>query len=420
MKRRFILAGVILAVCLLPLASVAMGQDLVVGTLFDHSGALKDWGPRHQRAVELLSKQMAAAGFKIQWVHADSHTSAEAGIKEARKLIDQDQVAAIIGSSSSGVVVPVAESVTCPAKVILISPGATSPYIAHLPQDEGKDYLFRTCPSDTLQGMVLGKLAASLYRTASVMYVNNAYGQGLTEQFQRSFVSNGGFVYTTIPHGEEVAKSYVNDLRNAFARMYSTKPFRSGRSDVLCVFSYPEHAKVYVKEAIDIYHCKHFLFCDGSKSEELAAAVGPEYLEGSMGTAPGVAVGEASARFTADYSAAFGELPKSPFIANAYDAAAVIGLAAYAARVKGLPLTSANIRDQIRPVADPPGTFVGPGEFDKAFKLLDEGHLINYEGASGSVDFDASGDVIAPIEVWRFHNGKIVTYRMEYPILERQ
>ena len=131
-------------------------------------------------------------------------------------------------------------------------------------------------------------------------------------------------------------------------------------------------------------------------------------------------VGEASARFTADYSAAFGELPKSPFIANAYDAAAVIGLAAYAARVKGLPLTSANIRDQIRPVADPPGTFVGPGEFDKAFKLLDEGHLINYEGASGSVDFDASGDVIAPIEVWRFHNGKIVTYRMEYPILERQ
>jgi branched-chain amino acid transport system substrate-binding protein len=413
MKRLFFLTGFI--VCLAS-ASLLSAQSVVVGTLFDHSGALKDWGPRHQQAVELAAKQMAAAGLTLEFIHADSQTSAEAAKKAAEKLIQKDKVAAIIGSASSGVIIPVAEAVTCPANMLMISPGATAAYITELPQDAGKDYLFRTCPSDTLQGVVLGKLAAGLYKTASVMYVNNPYGQGLARQFSRSFTKHGGFVYTMIPHGEEVAKSYAEDLRNAFSRMYTTRPFRSGRSDVLCVFSYPEHAKVYVKEAVDIYHCNQFLFCDGSKSEELAAAVGPKNVDGTMGTAPGVAVGEAFLKFNAAYAAAYGELPRSPFIANAYDAAAVIGLAAYAAKAKGLPPTTENIRNQLREVAGPPGAFVGPTEFEKAFQLLAQGQPVNYEGASGPVDFDQHGDVLAPIEVWRFNQGKIATYRMEYVI----
>jgi ABC-type branched-subunit amino acid transport system substrate-binding protein len=395
-------------------SSPASAEGLKVGTLFDHSGALKDWGLRHQNAADLAGEQMATAGLTLEFVHEDSQTAAEPAEKAARKLIETDKVAAIVGSSSSGVIVPVAETVTCPEDVLMITPGATSPFITDLPEDKGKDLLFRTCPSDALQGAVLGRLAAGLYKTASVMYVNNPYGQGLAEQFRRSFIKHGGTVYAMIPHAEAVAQSYAAELRNAYARMYSIRPFRSGRSDVLCVFSYPEHAKIYVKEAIEIYDAKHFLFCDGTKSEELAAAVGPEKLEGMMGTAPGVPAGEASLKFTADYTAKFGELPKSPFIANAYDATAVIGLAAFASATKGLEPTSKNIRDHLREVANPPGAFVGPGEFRKAFELLKTGQPINYEGASGPIDFDANGDVLAPIEIWRFHDGKIATYRMEY------
>jgi ABC-type branched-subunit amino acid transport system substrate-binding protein len=413
MKRLIFFAMIIISIAVAPPVSA---QSVVVGTLFDHSGALKDWGPRHQQAAELAAKQISAAGLTMNFVHADSQTMADAAKKAAEKLIQKDKVVAIIGSSSSGVTIPVAETVTCPANMLMISPGATAAYITELPQDADKDYLFRTCPSDTLQGLVLGRLAAGLFKTASVIYVNNPYGQGLARQFSRSFTKRGGFVYTMIPHGEEVAKSYAAELRNAYSRMYGTKPFRSGRSDVLCVFSYPEHAKIYVKEAIKNHKANQFLFCDGSKSEELAAAVGPENVEGTMGTAPGAAVGESFLQFSTDFKEAYQELPKSPFISNAYDAAAVIGLAAYAAKVKDLPLTTENIRNQLREVAGPPGTFVGPGEFDRAFKLLTEGAPIDYEGASGPVNFDQHGDVLAPIEVWRFNNGKISTYRMEYVV----
>lgn len=400
------------------IAPVAMGQDLLVGTLFDHSGALKEWGPNHQNAAELAAGQLASAGFAIRFVHGDSGTDPRKATEAARKMVEADRVAAVLGSGSSGVTVPVAESVTCPKDILMISPGATSPFISVLPCDAGKDFLFRTCPSDALQGVVLGKLAAGLYKTASVMHVNNPYGQGLSDQFKRSYTKRGGMVYATLPHGEDVADSYANELREAFARVYLTKPFRSGKSDVLCVFSYPEHAKVYVKEAIERFGAKHFLFCDGSKSEDLARVVGAEHLEGMMGTAPGVAGGEPFASFSADYKAEFGTLPTVPFIANAYDATAVIGLAAYAARAKGLPLTSRNIRDQLRQVANPPGKFIGPGEFKPAFGLLENGREINYEGASGSVDFDDNGDVLAPIEIWKYSKGAIVTYRMEYQIPE--
>ena len=67
-------------------------------------------------------------------------------------------------------------------------------------------------------------------------------------------------------------------------------------------------------------------------------------------------------------------------------------------------------------MANPPGEIIKPGEFEKAFDLLRSGKQINYEGAAGSVDFDKHGDVVTPIEVWKYRNGQIVTVRMEYDI----
>jgi ABC-type branched-subunit amino acid transport system substrate-binding protein len=404
MKRVCIFASIV--ILSLTFVSGAIAEEIKVGTLLAHTGPLKEFGPNIQNGAVLAAKQMAAAGFEIKLIHEDSETSAIPATNAAKKLVEIDKVVAIIGALASGVTVPVAESVTIPAGVIMISPASTSPLVTFLPADTGKDFLFRTCPSDALQGVIAGKLCASFNKTASILYVNNPYGQGLAEQFKASFEKRGGKVLAMVPHDEKAAESYTAELKKAL----------DGNPDRLCAFSYPEHAKVYLKEAIEFFKYKKFLFCDGTKSEDIVKAIGVKNVEGQFGTVAGSAGGDPFVIFNADYKTEFGRLPPLPYITNAYDGTAVVGLAAYAAKTKGLPLTAKNIRDNMREVANPPGEIVMPGEFQKAFDLIKQGKKINYEGAGGAVDFDKNGDVRTPIEVWKYSNGKIVTVRMEYDI----
>jgi ABC-type branched-subunit amino acid transport system substrate-binding protein len=402
--RKVFVAALVLIFSFAFMAS-APAAEIKVGTLLAHTGPLKEFGPNIQNGAVLAAKQMAAAGFEIQMIHEDSETSAIPATNAAKKLVEIDRVVAIIGALASGVTVPVAESVTSPNNVIMISPASTSPLITVLPADQGRDFLFRTCPSDALQGVVAGRLAASYNATAAVLYVNNPYGQGLAEEFKKSFEKMRGKVLAMVPHDEKAAESYTAELRKALA----------GNPDRLCAFSYPEHAKVYLKEAIEFFNYRKFLFCDGTKSQDIVKALGARNVEGMRGTAPGSAGGEPFFMFNTDYKAEYGQLPPLPFITNAYDGVAVVGLAAYAAKVKGLALNTTNIRDQLRIVANPPGEVIKPGEFKKAFDLLKAGQQVNYEGAAGSVDFDKNGDVVTPIEVWRYNRkGEIVTVRVEH------
>ena len=401
-----ILSITIVFIFALALASGAFAQEVKVGTLLSHTGPLKEFGPNLKNGTVLAAKQLKAAGLNIRLIHEDSETSAIPAVNAAKKLVEIDRVVAIVGALASGVTVPVAESVTCPSRVVQISPASTSPLITVLPSDTDADVLFRTCPSDALQGVILGKLGASFSKKAAVLYVNNPYGQGLALQFQKSYENMGGKVLAIVPHDEKAAESYTAELKRAL----------EGKPDIIGAFSYPEHAKVYIKEAFEFFKFRNFLFCDGTKSLDIAKAVGKKIVEGRWGTAPGAAATDSNIIFSADYRAEYGKLPPLPFITNAYDATAVIGLAAYAAKAKGMPMTSKNIRDNLRRVANPPGEVIKPGEFKRAFQLLDQGKGINYEGAAGSVDFDKNGDVKTPIEVWRYRNGVPTTIRMEIEI----
>jgi len=384
-----------------------MAQEVRIGTLLDYTGPLKEFGPNIKNGCELAAKQLKEAGLDVKLFHEDSETSAIPGVNAAKKLVEVNKVLAIIGSLASGVTIPVAESVTIPNGVVQISPASTSPLISVLPADKGKDFLYRTCPSDALQGVIAGKLARDLgHKTASVLYVNNPYGQGLAEQFKKSFEKRGGKVLAMVPHDEKASESYTAELKKAMEK----KP------SVICAFSYPEHGKVYIKEAIEFFKFKNFLYCDGTKSFDIIKAVGAPHVEGQYGTVAASAKGDAYDIFVGDYTKEFGKLPPLPYITNGYDGIAVIGLAVYACKAKGLPITSKNIRDNLRFVSNPPGEVIKPGEFKKAFELLDQKKDINYEGASGSVDFDANGDVITPIEVWQYKGGDIITVRLEYQI----
>jgi len=375
-----------------------------IGTLLSFTGPLKEFGPNIKNGCELAGKQLKEAGLDVTLFHEDSETSAIPATNAAKKLVEVNKVVALVGSLASGVTIPVAESVTIPNGVVQISMASTSPLITVLPADKDKDLLFRTCPSDALQGIIAGKLANELgHKTASVLYVNNPYGQGLMEEFKKSFENAGGKVLAAVPHDEKAAESYTAELKKAM----------EGKPDVICAFSYPDHGKIYIKEAIEFFKFKNFLYCDGTKSFDIVKAVGAPNVEGQYGTVAATVTGDTFDMFVKDYEKEFGKLPPLPYITNGYDAVALIGLAAYASKAKGLSITSKNIRDNLRYVANPPGEVIKPGEFKKAFELLNQKKDINYEGASGAVDFDDNGDVVTPIEIWQYKGGDIKTVRLE-------
>jgi ABC-type branched-subunit amino acid transport system substrate-binding protein len=381
---------------LLPLTGCGEGAQgpIKIGTLLDYTGALAEFGPPLRNAADLAAKHVNEAGNflggrKLELIHEDAATVASVGIDRAKKLITTDKVPAIVGALASGVTVPVAETVTIPNKVLLISPASTSPLLTYLPADTGQDFLFRTCPSDALQGVILGKLAQELgYATAAVLYVNNPYGQGLKDEFKRSFEQRGGRVLAEIAHPEEPQPTYLAPLRAA----------TESAPEVLVAIGYPGQATVYLREAVSGGFVSQFLFVDGTKSEEIIRAVGPESLEGMYGTAPGSEKTRSLDFFNDAYRAAHGQLPPQPFMTNTYDAVILLALA-------------------LRSVANAPGEVVSAGAagMQRALSLLKDGREIDYEGASGAVDFDSNGDVVTPIEIWRYTGGGIQTVRLETP-----
>ncbi|NQU96625.1 MAG: ABC transporter substrate-binding protein [Chloroflexi bacterium] len=374
-----------------------------IGTLLDYTGDLAVYGPAMRNgvdlAVELVNDAGGVLGGKLRAVHKDSGTSSVTAIDSGRALVTIEGVGGIIGSLSSGVTMAVAESVTVPNKVVLISPASTSPAVSVIVDD---DYLFRTTVSDAAQGVILARLARELgYATASTIYVNNAYGEGLSEQFKTSFEAAGGTVLATVPQ-ESGQPSYVSELGKATA----------DSPDVVVAISYPASAGVYLREATEGGYASTFLFVDGTKSQDMFDTLGASTFEGQYGTAPGAADSDAKSVFTGLYEERYGQLPTNPFIAESFDAAALLALAIQRAGAAD----GTSIRDALREVAGAPGVKIGPGDLAQGLELAADGKDIDYVGVAGDQEIDAKGDVLNTIEIWKIQDGTITsTGRFETP-----
>jgi ABC-type branched-subunit amino acid transport system substrate-binding protein len=94
-----------------------------------------------------------------------------------------------------------------------------------------------------------------------------------------------------------------------------------------------------------------------------------------------------------------------------YDSAVLIGLGVIAAS-EGLAnraeVTGAQVRDAIKTLNSPQGELIrtGPAEFARAIALLRSGKSINYEGASGSLDFDAYGNALGKLVHYKGQSGR--------------
>jgi ABC-type branched-subunit amino acid transport system substrate-binding protein len=374
------------------MAAPAQAESLKIGALMPMTGDLQAFGEADLTGIQFAAQQINAAGGvngeDIEVIVADTQTQPQAGVDAAQKLINVDGVHAIVGALSSGVTIPVARTVTSREGVAQISNASTSPTITTL---EDNDFLFRSVPSDAFQGVALASLAEQKgVSNVSIMYVNNAYGQGLADAFAEAF---GGEVSASIAF-EQGQASYRGELQQA----------AGGGAEALVLIAYPESGSVILRQSLEGGYLDKFIFTDGMKAPEIIERVGAQFLNGAFGTVPQAKESQALKVFRDAYIAEYGELPGKPYYDTAYDAAFAIALAAQKAGSNDREA----IRDNLRDVANPPGEVILPGEWEKAVQLLADGQDINYEGAAGSVDFDEAGDVPGTIGHWEIQDGEIV------------
>jgi len=393
-KRFGILAS---AAALSALAVPAMAEDIKLGAFMPLTGGLQELAPPILDAARTAVNEANAAGgvlgSSVVLAVKDTRLNPQTAIDVAQKAVEIDGAVASVGPLASGIVAAVANSVTVNAKHPIITPSGTAPTLTTL---QDNDLVFRTAPSDSYQGDVLGKLMVEEgVDAAAIIYINNDYGKGLSDSLSASFEAAGGKLAGVVGYDEKAAK-YDADLAK----------LAQGGAKTLVVISYPDSGGIdIVRQSVSLGLFDRFVFTDGMRSERLVSDIGAQYLGTSFGTAPKGWDSAGLDAFKAAYAQVTDADPNGPFILNNYDAAMILLLAIEkAGSTDGL-----KIRDSIRAVANAPGEKVGPGEFAKAKALIAAGKDINYEGLVGSNDFDANGDVSTPYEHWKVGAGGLET-----------
>jgi neutral amino acid transport system substrate-binding protein len=382
----------------------AAPDQLRIGTLLPSTGDLGPLGQGMTRSVPLLVEKVNSCGGvngkPVALSPVDDQTDPAAGAEGMTKLVEVEKVAGVVGSFASSVstaAIPIAVK----NKVVLISPGSTSPVFTKQAKDF-QGYWARTAPPDTYQAQALAKLAYEKgFKTAATVVINNDYGQGFEKEFVQAFKKLGGTITNEAKptRYDPKATTFETEVQAAL----KDKPA------ALAAVLYTETGGLLLKSAYEQGLTKgvQIMLTDGVATPEFAQKTGkgPDgkvIISGAIGTVPG-ANGTSLADLTQLWKEKTGK-ELSAYVPHAWDAAALLVLAAEAAKKN----SGEAIQSKLREVANAPGKEVS--DVCQALELLRKGEDINFQGASSNVDIDENGDVVGSYDVWKIEDdGKLTT-----------
>ncbi|WP_254799123.1 ABC transporter substrate-binding protein [Halomonas sp. SS10-MC5] len=360
----------------------AAQAEVKIGFIGGFTGPIESLTPPIFDGARLAVKQIneqggILGGQELAMPNADTTCSdASAASNAADRMVNTENVTAIVGALCTGATVAAANSAAIPGGVVMVSPASTAPAVTEL---DDNDLVFRTVPSDAYQGEILAKLMLEKgFDEVAVTFVNNDYGQGLADAFTTAFEAGGGTVAENLAH-EDGRADYRSELGS----------LSSSGAETLVVLAYADGSgQTILRQAYESGAFTQYAGADGMVGDSLVGAVGADALEGMIATRPGSPELPGTEIFNqAAQEAGFD--PSAVFAAQAYDAAFLLALAIEqngSAEREGLS-------EALRSVSSAPGETILPGEWEKALELIAAGEEINYEGASGRHEFDDNGDV---------------------------
>ena len=247
------------------------GGTIKIGVYGDLTGQTSSFGQSTKNGAQMAADEINANGGingrQVQLVHEDDQGEPGKAATVVAKLIDQDQVRALIGevaSSNSLAAAPKAQE----SKVPMISPSSTNPKVTQV-----GDYIFRVCFIDPFQGEVMAKFAVNSLKAkkAAILYDSNAdYSKGLVQFFKQAFTKLGGEIVTE--------KAYAQRDRDFTGQLTA---IRDLTPDVIYVPGYYQEVGVIAKQTKQLGIKAPLLGGDGWDSPQLWD-LGGDSLNGSF------------------------------------------------------------------------------------------------------------------------------------------
>jgi branched-chain amino acid transport system substrate-binding protein len=354
---------------MLPLLA-GCGKPARVGAIVSRTGAASSYGEQVARGFDLAVEQINAGGGvdgrPIELIYRDDSTNPEIGLRALRELVEIEHVSTVLGAVSSKVTLRLAPYCEM-HHVVLVSPSASAPLIT----DAG-EYVFRTYPSDVLEGASMADFARDLgLDRVAVLAVDNDYGAGLARVFGERLRASGGSVVAqlTFPEGNSAA------IADAVAALSGLAPRG------LYVPAYVEDLATVLMRLRES-KLRPIVLGTSSAAPELIRAAGPA-AENLVFPLPNFdpTSESASVRLFANAFVARYAVEPDVYAAHAYDAMRVLALA-----------------------ADRAGNW-NADEIKDTLLRID-----NYEGATGRLAFDRKGDVVQYPRLYIVRGGQFVAY----------
>ncbi|RLM67828.1 ABC transporter substrate-binding protein [Halorubrum sp. Atlit-26R] len=351
-----------------------------IGMVDSQTGSLSAFGERNQRGVNLALSTVNEVGINgrdLDIVVEDSESENQGGIAAAQKLVNQDGVPFLIGAVGSGVSLAIYESVVEGTDVVQLSQNSTGLNLTEFPG------LLRMSPSGRSQSLALSNLITDDgYDEVAITYVNNDYGQSLTDAFVDAY--DGEVVYNT-PHDQD-QQSYSGVVSE----------MNSSGADAWLFITYQAEFATMVNEVFSSGYEAQFYGADSVSGDNVLENTPEGSIEGMKIVVPSAPVEEENYQSFADaFESEYDRQPTS-WAAYAYDCVINAALAIQAAD----EFTGAALQDTVRRVSGPEGETVT--SFEAASQILADGggpDDVDYQGVSGPIDFDENGDPVGFLQV---------------------
>lgn len=208
--------SVVLMSCVLAAAcgdrDEASGAELRIGALVPHTGVAASVGPEVMSGIKFVLEEAGyeVAGHRVVLVDEDEGDNPANTVNRARKLVEEDRVAVVIGpmlAHTSAAVAPVLERAGVP----------------HLPwgmaDSSHSTHSIYTAGTGTGNGYIAGQFAVSELdaRQAAILVMDYALGHQMRDGFRDGFAALGGEVVSTqlLPLGTSDLAPYFEGIGEA-------------------------------------------------------------------------------------------------------------------------------------------------------------------------------------------------------------